>query len=121
MWPFDHAFDTYGWPGPFGWYATTLHGNVVAGFIQIWVGLTLGYLAHKLGLFEKLKGWLLKEIHEEHRKQADHRLWEARQIDKIHHHLTGEHTEAHPEHGIAHHGLLREGEPMAEQSGKIGL
>jgi len=35
MWPFDHTFGTYGWPGPFGWVAHNCPGNVVAGFIQV--------------------------------------------------------------------------------------
>lgn len=38
MWPFDHSFSTYTWPGLFGWVARNTPGNLVASAIAFAAG-----------------------------------------------------------------------------------
>jgi len=41
MWPFDHVFHTYTWPGPFGWVARETPGNLAASAIAFTAGWML--------------------------------------------------------------------------------
>lgn len=63
MWPFDHTFFTYGWPGPFGYYARALSDNVEAGFVQVTLAFMLGYQAKRMGVQDRVKHWLTRDIH----------------------------------------------------------
>lgn len=109
-WPWGHTFSTYTWPGPFGWVATNTPANVVAGFLQIGIGFALGYGAKRLGLFERVKTWFTKDVHEhvaeleaythtELDRAADHRKWEAEALATLHVKITGNPIAPHPEHG----------------------
>jgi hypothetical protein len=98
-WPFDHVFQTYTWPGPFGWIAHNCPGNVVAGFIQVSLGFLAGYGAHKLGAFEHLKFWATKEIRLDRAAAVEHEKWVAQTLATLHKHATGASPADHPHHG----------------------
>lgn len=62
-WPFAHTFATYTWPGPFGWVATNTPGNMVAGFLQVGIGVMIGYGLKKTGVIERAKQWAMRDLH----------------------------------------------------------
>lgn len=63
MWPFDHSFATYTWPGLFGWVAHNCPGNMVAGFLQVGIGIMIGYGLKKTGVIERAKQWAMRDLH----------------------------------------------------------
>lgn len=86
MWPFDHTFATYHWPGVFGWYARGLNYNLIAGFLQIGVGFLLGYGMKKTGALERAKNWAVRDLHDninELHMKADHIIFHHPDIPEI--------------------------------------
>ncbi len=91
-WPIHHVFATYQWPGAFGWVARETPGNIVAGFLQVGLGFLGGLCAGKLGVFERVKHWLFREV-------DAHDKWLASVAAEMHLKVTGEHAPPHPTHG----------------------
>jgi hypothetical protein len=92
MWPFDHVFMTYTWPGPFGWLARNCPGNIVA---DVLFG-TFGYLLALRKQFRRIHDTL----HEHHSQQmAAHETTRAdlhRPGIVIHHPQTPKENIEHP-------------------------
>lgn len=65
----------------------------------VWDGIVvgLGYAAHKLGWFSKIK--LFARAEEERAKAAAHRRWQTQVLTDMHHEVTGRAPAPHPEHG----------------------
>jgi hypothetical protein len=97
--PWNHTFATYKWPGPFGWVSRNTPGNVVAGFIQVCLGVIAGAVAQKLGVFARVKSWLFRELHEERRRAGEHDKWVAEVLADLHRSSTNAPPPRHPEHG----------------------
>jgi hypothetical protein len=101
VWPFDHPFSTYTWPGPFGWVAHNCPGNVAAGFIQVAIAAAIGTI-----VYPPFRRWLASKLRpavepvlrhlDEHRK---HMEWQAEHLARIAE-ATGAHVDPHPVDGI---------------------
>ena len=105
MWPFDHPFSAYTWPGPFGWFARECPGNIVAGFAQGAIAAVVAMLLwpptrHAIHRFVDEK---LKPVHEHFARQSEHNKWMAEHLARVHLAATGKHAADHPEHGPLTH------------------
>ena len=89
MWPFDHSFVTYGWPGPFGWVARNCPGNVVAGFIQVALGAAFAALIYPptrralMRFGKRLEERIVHPIHAHIKAQTEHNAWQANEMAKL--------------------------------------
>lgn len=86
------ALDTYHWWGPIGYLFRNTPGNIIAGFIQLGIGLAIGAGLKWTGVLDRLRQWW-------HKDEREAEKWTAQLLADMHLTTTGRHAAPHPEHG----------------------
>jgi hypothetical protein len=71
-------------------------GNFTDDFVLACVGIATHRVLVHFRVYTKIKNWLFKEVHEEHRKAEEHRKWSAAVLKNIHLELVGKAPPEHP-------------------------